>query len=85
MPEQILRGDLPEHARYARTSGVPQLVGMPLDRARALLEGLNLYVAEITHIKDTLYLPHTVLDQTPKSNAALMKGDSVRLSISETD
>jgi eukaryotic-like serine/threonine-protein kinase len=64
---------------------MPQLVGMPLDRARALLDGLSLGISDISKIKDTLYLPNTVLDQIPARNAPLMRGDSVKLVISETD
>ncbi len=64
---------------------MPQLIGMPLDRARALLDGLSLGISEISKVKDTLYLPNTVLDQLPARNAPLARGDSVRLVISETD
>jgi len=68
-----------------RTVFMPQLIGMPLERARAILDSLSLGIAEIAKVKDTLYLPHTVLDQTPTRNAPLVRGDSVRLTISETD
>lgn len=68
-----------------RTVFMPQLVGIPLERARAILDSLSLGIAEIAKVKDTLYLPHTVLDQSPTRNAPLARGDSVRLTISETD
>ena len=68
-----------------RTVFMPQLIGMPLERARAILDSLSLGIAEIAKVKDTLYLPNTVLDQTPTRNAPLARGDSVRLTISETD
>ena len=64
---------------------MPQLIGMPLERARAILDSLNLAISEITRLKDTLYLPQTVLDQIPTRNAPLMKGDMVRLTVSKTD
>lgn len=64
---------------------MPQLIGMPLERARAILDSLNLGISEITRVKDTLYLPQTVLDQIPTRNAPLMKGDMVRLTVSQTD
>jgi serine/threonine-protein kinase len=64
---------------------MPQLVGLPLDRARAMLESLNLGITKIDHVRDTLYLPNTVLDQVPLRNAPLTPGDSVRLTVSETD
>jgi beta-lactam-binding protein with PASTA domain len=64
---------------------MPQLIGMPLERARAILDSLNLGISEITRVKDTLYLPQTVLDQIPTRNAPLMKGDMVRLTVSKTD
>lgn len=64
---------------------MPHLIGMPLERARAILDSLNLGISEITRVKDTLYLPQTVLDQIPTPNAPLMKGDLVRLTVSKTD
>lgn len=64
---------------------MPQLIGMPLERARAILDSLNLGIFEITRVKDTLYLPQTVLDQIPTRNAPIMKGDLVRLTVSKTD
>jgi eukaryotic-like serine/threonine-protein kinase len=67
------------------TIPMPQLIGMPLERARAILDSLNLGISEITRVKDTLYLPQTVLDQIPTRNAPLMKGDMVRLTVSKTD
>lgn len=67
------------------TIPMPQLIGMPLSRARTILEGLGLGISEIAKVKDTLYLPETVLDQTPTRNAPLMKGDMVRLTVSKTD
>lgn len=70
---------------HAITVFMPQLVGLPLSRAREMLDSLNLGIAELSHIRDTLYLPNTVLDQTPKRNAPLSRGDSVRLTVSETD
>lgn len=67
------------------TFPMPHLIGMPLERARAILDSLNLGISEITRVKDTLYLPQTVLDQIPTRNAPLMKGDMVRLTVSKTD
>jgi len=67
------------------TIPMPQLVGLPLERARVILENLGLGISEISKVKDTLYLPQTVLDQTPTRNAPLMKGDMVRLTVSKTD
>ncbi len=64
---------------------MPHLVGMPLERARAILDSLKLGISEITRVKDTLYLPQTVLDQVPTRNAPLMEGDLVRLTVSKTD
>jgi eukaryotic-like serine/threonine-protein kinase len=67
------------------TVPMPQLIGMPLSRARTILDNLNVSISEITRVKDTLYLPETVLDQTPTRNAPLMRGDQVRLTVSKTD
>lgn len=67
------------------TIPMPQLIGIPLERARAILDSLGLGISEVTRKKDALYLPQTVLDQTPARNAPLMKGDMVRLTVSKTD
>ena len=69
----------------SQTVFMPHLVGLPLDRAREILDGLNLPIGDLTKVKDTLYLPNTVLEQIPVANTRLSRGDQVRLTISKTD
>ncbi len=64
---------------------MPQLIGIPLERARQRLESLGLAVREVYQVVDTLYLPNTVLDQEPRRGTSLVKGDSVSLVVSRTD
>lgn len=71
--------------REVYTVFMPQLVGLPLSRARSLLDSLGLTISDLVRVKDTLYLPGTILDQAPARNAPLAKGDAVRLTVSETD
>jgi serine/threonine-protein kinase len=64
---------------------MPQLIGMPLERARQKLESVGLALKDVFQVQDTLYLPNTVLDQEPKRGTSLVKGDSVSLVVSRTD
>lgn len=64
---------------------VPQLIGIPFERARQRLESLGLVVGRIEYSSDPLYLPYTVLNQEPQSNTPLIRGDSVHLILSRTN
>jgi serine/threonine-protein kinase len=64
---------------------LPNLIGMPLERARQRLEGLGLVIRDVFQVVDTLYLPNTVLDQEPQQGTTLVKGESVSLVVSRTD
>jgi beta-lactam-binding protein with PASTA domain len=64
---------------------MPALVGAALDHARALLDSLELSIAELIFTRDTLLLPNTVVEQHPTRNTQLERGDSVWVTVSTTD
>lgn len=64
---------------------VPTLVGKPLDRARAILDSLDLFISKVVMVRDTLLLPNTVIEQHPTHNTQVARGDSVWVSVSTTD
>jgi serine/threonine-protein kinase len=64
---------------------MPGLEGMSLDRARTLLDSLDLPIADLRYVRDTLLLPNTVIEQHPTRNTQIERGDSVRISVSTTD
>lgn len=64
---------------------MPGLGGVQLDRARVLLDSLDLPIADLHYVRDTLLLPNTVIEQRPARNTQIERGDSVWISVSTTD
>lgn len=64
---------------------MPSLLGLPLERARERLEDLGLVLGEVKRKKEDRYLPNTVLEQQPERNEQVMRGETVKLTVSKTD
>ena len=64
---------------------MPALVGTPLDRARTILDSLQLAISKIAEVVDTSLLPNTVIEQLPPRNVQVRQGDSVWVKVSVTD
>lgn len=61
---------------------MPQLIGMPLPEARALLESLGLVLAGV-EAQPSDYPLETVFAQQPQAGASLFPGDEVHLKVSQ--
>lgn len=59
---------------------MPQLIGKSIEEAEELLHTHGLIIGATHYIKnDGTYLPHTVINQTPKANEIVRKGSEVYL------
>lgn len=59
---------------------MPQLIGKSIEEAEELVHSLGLIIGATHYIKnDGTYLPHTVINQTPKANEFVKKGSEVYL------
>ncbi len=64
---------------------MPSLLGLPLERARERIESLGLVLGDIKRKKEDRYLPNTVLEQKPERNDQVLRGETVKLTVSKTD
>ncbi len=64
---------------------MPSLLGLPLELARERIEDLGLVLGDIKRKKEDRYLPNTVLEQKPERNEQVMRGETVKLTVSKTD
>jgi eukaryotic-like serine/threonine-protein kinase len=64
---------------------MPSLLGLPLERAREQIEELGLVLGDIKRKKEDRYLPNTVLEQKPERNSQVLRGETVKLTVSKTD
>jgi beta-lactam-binding protein with PASTA domain len=64
---------------------MPSLTGLPFKKVQSILDSLGLPIGEVIYVRDTLLLPNTVVEQRPTRNAQVMRGDSVHLTVTETD
>ncbi len=59
---------------------MPQLIGKSVEEAESIVHSLGLIVGATHYLKnDGTYLPHTVINQTPKANDIIKKGSEVYL------
>lgn len=64
---------------------MPSLLGLPLELARERIEDLGLVLGDIKRKKEDRYLPNTVLEQKPERNEQVLRGETVKLTVSKTD
>jgi serine/threonine-protein kinase len=64
---------------------MPQLVGLSLEEARAVLDEKGLRVGLITHVRDENYLPETVLEQSVEEATELEIEEEIDLIVSTTE
>jgi high affinity sulfate transporter 1 len=66
------------------TAGItmPNLIGLPLDRARATIDGLGLVLGETSYVQTTSLPEGTVVTQEPKSGTSVDAGAAVDIAVS---
>ncbi len=75
----LLLGDRPPRAPDAIVA--PNLIGLPLDRARAQVDALGLTLAEPTTVQTDRLPEATVLAQDPTAGTPMARGDTIETSV----
>ncbi len=73
---------LPAYVRHGGTLNVPDVLGLPLDTARALLDGGGLQAIQAETRPDPEHPMGTVINQNPEGGAVVKHGRRVYLTIS---
>ena len=76
----VLLGDRPARAPAAVVA--PNLIGLPLERARAQAQAVGLVLAEPTLVQTDRLPEATVIEQDPPPGAAVASGDTIEISVS---
>jgi beta-lactam-binding protein with PASTA domain len=71
-----------EGRRPAAGITTPNLIGLPLDRARATIDGLGLVLGETSYVQTTSLPEGTVVSQEPNPGTAVEAGTMVDLAVS---
>ncbi len=70
-------------ARKSGTRVLPNVIGLSYHKAQQILDSLEFTVGDTTIISDTTKLPHTIVNQQPRSGEYLKKNTQIHLTIAQ--
>ncbi|SYZ74498.1 putative Serine/threonine-protein kinase Sps [Candidatus Zixiibacteriota bacterium] len=71
--------------KLAGTIYMPKVIGLQLEDARKVIEGMGLKVGVVSQVRNDNFLPETVMQQSVEENTELEPGEEIDLVVSATE